>query len=197
MTLTTGDEVIETDRLLLRRMTAADLPFYTRIHADPEVARYIAHGNPRTPEETRAFFDSILHSYEATGLGHLAVMLKADGSLLGRCGLSYVEIAAKAGEDGVRDGYFFPARAPDGVDATPAVELGYTFDQVAWGKGYAREAAGGVYQYATRRLDRQGIISMIHADNIRSRGVAAHYGATCLDRVRMFDRIFDCYRWPG
>ena len=39
MTLARGTDQLETARLLLRRIGPDDLPFFTRIHALPEVAR--------------------------------------------------------------------------------------------------------------------------------------------------------------
>ena len=44
---------IETDRLLIRNFTMADVPQLQRILADPEVMRYLE--PPYTPEQTRAF----------------------------------------------------------------------------------------------------------------------------------------------
>ena len=51
MTLAHGTERLVSPRLLLRRITRDDLPFYTRIHALPEVAQNLyPGGRPRTAE---------------------------------------------------------------------------------------------------------------------------------------------------
>ena len=53
MTLARGTDRLESDRLVLRRVTPDDLPFYTRLHARPEVAQHLyPGGRPRMPEET-------------------------------------------------------------------------------------------------------------------------------------------------
>jgi hypothetical protein len=39
MTLAPGTDRLESARLVLRRVTPGDLPFFTRIHALPEVSR--------------------------------------------------------------------------------------------------------------------------------------------------------------
>ena len=53
MTLPHGTDRLESDRLVLRRLAPDDLPFFTRIHALPEVAQYLwEQGRPRSPAES-------------------------------------------------------------------------------------------------------------------------------------------------
>jgi [ribosomal protein S5]-alanine N-acetyltransferase len=196
MTLTPSDEQIETDRLLLRRMTAADLPFYTRIHADPEVARYIGLGRPRTVEETRRWFDCIMETYDTMQLGQLAVVRKTDGALIGRCGVSFLEIDPLPLDGGDPLGYFTPGEAPAGVATQLERELGYTFDRQAWGHGFAREAAGAVYDYTIRAKKPARVVSLIDPDNVRSQRVARAFNASRVDGVRAFNRLLDRFAWP-
>src|SRR5690349_14979510 len=94
MTLAHGTDRIESPRLVLRRIAPDDLPFFTRIHAIPDVVRYTGHGRPRSVEETEAWLRSTLKGYEELELGQLAVVRKADGVLLGRCGLSDLVVDA-------------------------------------------------------------------------------------------------------
>jgi ribosomal-protein-alanine N-acetyltransferase len=195
MTLVATDDLIETERLILRRIESRDLGFYTRVHADPDVARYIAHGNPRTPEETSAWLEAMLQSYESLGLGQLAVTLKADGSLLGRCGVSHLEIDPADDFEGVKTGYFFPTRAPEGVTPIVEAELGYTFDRAAWGHGYASEAVAGVYAYVRSKRPTSVVASLIMAENARSMKVAARFGVRYVDRVGLWGRVFNRYRY--
>src|SRR6058998_644053 len=80
MTLPHGTDQLESARLVLRRVAPDDLPFFTRLHALPEVARHLYFGGrPRTPEESAAWLQSVLASYEQLALGYLAVVRKADG----------------------------------------------------------------------------------------------------------------------
>src|SRR5947209_8523647 len=75
-------------RLVLRRVAADDLPFFTRLHALSEVAEHLyPGGRPRSPDETAAWMKYTLASYEQLALGYLAVLRKQDGALIGRCGL--------------------------------------------------------------------------------------------------------------
>jgi [ribosomal protein S5]-alanine N-acetyltransferase len=196
MTLAPGTDAIETDRLLLRRVTPADFGYYARIHWDPDVARYIGAENRRPPEETEQWIGDILESYARANLGQLAVVRKSDGSLLGRCGLSdaAVEITPNSGQK--RKGWFFSRHVPTDVAVELLPELGYTFGKEAWGQGYASEAAGAVYNYALTVLEIPKIMSVIFADNSASLGVARKFGVELIDQVEMAGRPFDRYHWP-
>jgi RimJ/RimL family protein N-acetyltransferase len=196
MTLALSDTSIETGRLVLRRMTTADLSFYARIHADPDVTRYIGYGRPRSADETRVWLDRIVESYERFQLGQLAVVRKSDGALIGRCGIAYLEIDDAPADGGDPLGYFVHGEAPAGASTHLEPELGYTFDRAAWGQGFAREAAGAVFEYVKPTLNGERIVSLIHPQNARSQRVARSFGATLVDRVRAFDGVLDRYVWP-
>ena len=195
MTLAGGDASIETPRLTLRRLRPDDLAFIARIHSDPRVRRYLGNGLPLTAEESRAFLESVLASYERIALGQLAVVRKSDGETIGRCGLSYMEIELPPHELPQPRAYTRGA-APPGTSVAVERELGYTFDSAVWGNGYASEAAGAVFRYARERLGIARIISVIHAENSASLGVARKFGLEREDTVWMSGRSFDRYRWP-
>ena len=83
MTLAHGTDRLESDRLVLRRVTPDDLPFYTRLHALPKVAEHLyPEGRPRSPEQTAAGLQYTLASHEQLALGHLAILRKEDGALI-------------------------------------------------------------------------------------------------------------------
>jgi len=86
---------LETPRLRLRPFEERDFDFLVALNADPDVARYIGHGNPRTPAETRAFFEHLLEGYEQDSRGHLLVCDRRTGAPLGRCGLTLRYCAAE------------------------------------------------------------------------------------------------------
>src|SRR6266568_1907946 len=107
MTLAHGTDRLESARLVLRRIELGDRPFFTRIHALPEVAQHLyPGGRPRSPEETAAWVRYTLGSYEQLALGYLAVLRKEDGALIGRCGLMDLVVESAAPEHGIRRGWF-------------------------------------------------------------------------------------------
>lgn len=82
MTLAYDTDRLETERLVLRRITHDDLPFFTRIHALPAVAEHLyPAGRPRSSDETAAWMRYTLRSYEKLALGSLAVVRKDTGAL--------------------------------------------------------------------------------------------------------------------
>src|SRR5260370_40390989 len=65
MTLAHGTDRLESARLGLRRIAPDGLPFFTRLHAQPEVAQHLyPRRQPRSPEESAAGLLAHLGSYE-------------------------------------------------------------------------------------------------------------------------------------
>lgn len=196
MTLLRDTDNLETERLHLRRLDSTDLEYFTSIHGDPEVARYIGAGNPRPPAETERWFEDIQDSYRNAELGQLTVIRKSDGVRIGRCGLSDAVIEKIETPGRLRKGWFFSAHAPTGVEVMQLPELGYTFGRDHWGKGYATEAARAVFEYARSRLAHSTIMSVIHAENAGSRAVVTKFGVRYIDNVELAGRPFERYHWP-
>jgi RimJ/RimL family protein N-acetyltransferase len=97
---------------------------------------------------------------------------------------------------GVKGCYYFPLRAPADAPCERQLELGYTFDRPAWGNGYAREAAGAVYEYVRRTRPGSVVVSLIRPENERSKRVVQRFDATYIDQVSGWGHPFDRYRWP-
>ena len=196
MTLVRGTEQLESARLVLRRITQDDLPFFTRIHALPKVAQHLyPGGRPRTPQATAAFLKSILESYEQLALGYLAVVRKEDGALIGRCGIMELVVETALPEHGLRNGWFGPPEEAADVVLTYECELGYTFDPAVWGQGFATEAAGCVRDYARDVLGLSYVVSAILPQNSRSRRVAERHGARFDGQMKVVGVAWDRWVW--
>jgi RimJ/RimL family protein N-acetyltransferase len=193
MTLLSPADVLETERLYLRRIDRSDLDTFIAIHGDPDVARYIG-GKPRPPAETEAWFQDVQDSYAKACLGPLAVVRKSDGARLGRCGLSDAAIDRVAPPGGLQRAWLFRSHAP--ADAEPLPELGYTFGKAYWGQGYASEAARAVYGYAQTRHRFAQIMSVIHPENTGSLAVAAKFGVRYIGEVDVAGQPFKRFHWP-
>jgi RimJ/RimL family protein N-acetyltransferase len=197
MTLAHGTDRLESARLVLRRVAPDDLPFFTRLHALPEVAQHLyPEGRPRSPEETAAWLRYTLASYEQLALGYLAVVRKTDGALIGRCGLMDLVVEPTTPEHRIRRGWFGREEAPAGVALTFEVELGYTLDPAVWGQGFATEAARCVRDYARDVLRLPYAISAILPLNARSRRVAERSGARATGQMDVVGLTWDRYEWP-
>jgi RimJ/RimL family protein N-acetyltransferase len=196
MTLARATNRIESSRLVLRRIAPGDLPFFTRIHSVADVVRYTGHGRPRSAEETQAWLQSTLASYEELELGQLAVLRKGDDALLGRCGLSDLVIEAETPSTALRRGWFGRAQAPAGLAVIQEQELGYTFDATFWGHGYATEAAQCVFAYARDVLRLRRVISVIDVENVRSLRVAQRCGLRRDGQIDVLGRTLGVHVWP-
>ena len=198
MTLARATDQIESARLVLRMIGPKDLPFFTRIHSVADVVRYTGHGRPRSAEETQAWLQATMASYEELGLGQLAVLRKADGALLGRCGLSDLVIEANPTPNALPRAWFSRAQAPTELAVIQERELGYTFDATQWGHGYATEAAQCVFEYSRAVLKLGRVISVIDGDNVRSQRVAQRCGLRRQGGpIDVLGRRLDVYVWPA
>jgi len=196
MTLAHGTNQIESARLILRRIGRDDFEFFVRLHADPDVARYLSHGKPRSAQESLTWFESLQQTYRDFALGQLAVLRKSDGVLIGRCGLSDLAVEARAGVAEVPRGWFQRSEAQAGAEIVFERELGYTFDRSSWGQGYATEAAQCVFDYARDVLRPPRVISVIHPENVRSLRLAQRFGVQREDVVEVMSRRLVRFVWP-
>ena len=74
----TDGRVLETDRLLLRRLVTDDAAFILELVNDPDWLRYIGDKGVRNLDDARAYIENgPMAMYERVGFGLFAVELKA------------------------------------------------------------------------------------------------------------------------
>jgi RimJ/RimL family protein N-acetyltransferase len=134
--------------------------------------------------------------YTRLALGHLAVIRKEDGELIGRCGLTELVVESAAPDHRIRRGWFGRKGSPAVTALTFECELGYTFAPTAWGQGFATEAACCVRDYARDVLRLSYAISAILPQNERSRHVAERSGARAVGQMEVLGLIWDRFEWP-
>jgi [ribosomal protein S5]-alanine N-acetyltransferase len=142
---------LTTERLVLRPLRESDLDALAAIYADPKVMRFL--GGPRTREDTRTGLDWIIAAHREQGFGLWAATLRADGTLIGRCGIL------------VQD-----------VEGATEHEIAYLLGSQWWGRGYATEAAAAIRDHARAQLGRGRLISLIDPENAASKAVATRIG---------------------
>jgi len=141
----------ETEHLILRSFTKADLHALAPIFADPQIKEISPHG-VKSFEQTERFIDYAI-THTKNGIELLAVIHKQDKKLIGFCGLIWQE-----------------------VDGKQEVELAYRIAREYWGQGLATEAAQAVRDHALTTLKLTRLISLIDPTNIRSIRVAQKVG---------------------
>ena len=146
---------LETERLVLRRFTEADVDNLFDLDRDPDVMRFLNGGKP-TPREViqNEILPRFLRYYERfAGYGYWAAIEKSTGDFLG----------------------WFHFRPAEG-SSPDEVEIGYRLRKSAWGKGYATEGARALIRKGFAELGVQRVIAETMAVNIASRRVMEKAG---------------------
>jgi RimJ/RimL family protein N-acetyltransferase len=151
------DIFLETERLVLRRFTEADVDHLIDLDSDPEVMRFLTGGRP-TPRETvqNDVLPAFLRYYEQyEAYGFWAVIEKSTGEFLG----------------------WFHFRPPKGGPVEEA-ELGYRLRRSAWGRGYATEGSHALIRKGFHELGVRRVVASTLAVNHASRQVMEKAGMT-------------------
>lgn len=136
--------ICETERTVIREITVYDLDELYRIYNDNETNRFIENLYENREEElefTKAYIQNQYRFYE---YGMWVVIDKTSGKLIGRAGLSD------------RDGY-------------NTTEIGFVFDRMYWGKGYAYEVCSRIMEYAKEELNMTKLLSFTYHENERAK----------------------------
>jgi RimJ/RimL family protein N-acetyltransferase len=146
--------MIETERLRLRDWREADKEPFHRHCNTPAVMRWL--GGVKTREVYDAVIDRLAGWQESYGHTFWAVERKADGELLGFCGLK------------IANG--------NNSSVLGEVEVGWRLREDSWGKGYAREAATASLDFAFDKLGVERVIALTVDGNEASRGLMKRLG---------------------
>lgn len=147
--------VLETKRLILRRLTMDDLDALFALYRDPEVRKYFPEGT-LTYEETKEELEWIINVYYGQyGFGLWATIHKETGQFIGRCGL-----------------------LPWTIEQRPEVEVAYLLAKAYWGQGLGTEVAQAILDYGFEQLHLSRLICMVDPENQASSKVARKIGMT-------------------
>lgn len=155
----TADFVLETPRMVLRRLNMDDLDALAALYADKEVRRFFPDGTDGTltHAETKAELEWIIEKhYGVYGYGTWATIHKETGAFIGRCGL-------------------IPWHLEDEPDRLQ-VEVAYLLDKAYWRQGLGTEAARASRDYAFQTLGLERLICLVDPQNTASQKVAAKTG---------------------
>lgn len=150
--------VLESERLYVRELCQDDMKDLCEILQDEEVM--VAYEHAFCLEEVQIWLQNQLRRYKEDGFGLWAVIRKADGKMIGQCGLTL-----------------------QNVDETTRLEIGYLLKKEYWHQGYAIEAARACKQYAFDVLHADCVCSIIRDTNTASQKVAIRNGMKPVKRV--------------
>ncbi|HEV2828839.1 MAG TPA: GNAT family N-acetyltransferase [Pyrinomonadaceae bacterium] len=133
--------VLETERLVLRRLSSEDAKFILELLNQPSFLQYIGDKGVRNNDDAVNYIQTgPVASYEKFGFGLYLVELKDSARPIGICGLLK-------------------------RDSLPDVDVGFAFLPDYWSRGYAFEAAVAVMNYGKQVLGLRRIVAITSLDN--------------------------------
>lgn len=162
--------MLETDRMLLRKMTLDDAADMYRYASDPEVARYTTWEPHRSIEDSRRFLQLVVDDYEHGDCGSWGVVLKADDRFIGTAGYLWWN----------RD----MARA----------EIGYSMARDQWGRGLMTEAVSAIIQFGFERMGLNRIEARCDSLNVGSARVMEKCGMVHEGTLREYFKVDGDFR---
>jgi len=139
-----GAFVLETERLLLSRLTPNDAAFIFELVNEPSFIQNIGDRNVRSEDDAvRYIQQGPMASYDQHGFGLYRVALKQTAVPIGICG-------------------------PLKRETLEHPDIGFAFLPRFWRQGYALESAAAVMNYARNQLHLTDIAAITTPDNERS-----------------------------
>jgi ribosomal-protein-alanine N-acetyltransferase len=143
---------LETQRLLLRKMSLDDANDLFEYASDPEVSRHTTWEAHQTIEDSHAFLGSVVELYKRHQVASWGVVHKQDAKFIGTCG--FVE--------------WLPHHA--------RAEIAYALSRSYWGQGYMTEAVRRVVDFGFRVMALHRIEARCEVENIGSARVMEKTG---------------------
>lgn len=144
-------KILETERLVLREMTMDDFDALYAVLSDAEIMQHYPYTFDE--ERVRSWIERNMDRYKEDGFGLWAVCLKDTGEMIGDCGLTLQNI----------DGQMLP-------------EIGYHIRRDQQRKGYAKEAAAAVRDWAFQNTEYPALYSYCKYTNVGSFKTAESIG---------------------
>ena len=144
--------ILETERLILRRMKVEDAGDMYEYACQPEVTKYLTWSPHTSRDYTRDYLTYVQKQYEEGEYYDWALIYKEEMKMIGTCGFTSFD------------------------DENNAGEIGYVLNPDYWGKGLAAEAVREVLKFGFQRLNLHRIEAKHIEGNNQSRRVMEECG---------------------
>jgi RimJ/RimL family protein N-acetyltransferase len=161
---------LETDRLILRKMSPGDAEAVFAYASDPEVSRYALWDTHRSIKDSRAFLELAVRKYEGGDEPDWGIVYKGDGHIVGTCGFVNWSLDH--------------ARA----------ELGYAIHREYWGQGLVPEAVRAMIRFGFEKIGLNRIEARCIAENTASARVMEKAGMSYEGTLQQREFIKGAYR---
>jgi len=145
---------METDRLILRKISLADEEEIFSYASIPEVSKYVSWECHETIEDTREFINLTLERYSKDEAGEWALVLKNTNRIIGIAGFVQYRKEHKS------------------------IEVGYVLARDYWRQGFAAEAVQRLIRFAFTEMSLNRVEAVHFPDNEASGRVMQKVGMT-------------------
>ncbi len=157
---------LQTDRTILRRFRASDLPNMIRLESDAEIMRFTPSRVPLDEEKIKERLTAQIEKQkELAPLGIWAAELKDSFEFVG---------------------WFMLIKAEFKVP-----ELGFMLVREQWGKGLATEIARTLLEHGLQKLNYPGIAAVTDFDNSKSIHILQKLGFSQVGKKTKFDKVLN------
>ncbi len=158
--------MLETERLIIKKLEPEDLPWLIELRMPDAVNRYMGGPDKQNAEALTKRLPFYLECHEKFGFGFSTMTLKSTGEMIGTSGLQPLE---ESGE----------------------IEVGYNLAEKYWRQGFGFECAYAWLKYGFETGGLERIVAVCHPDNVGSWRIMEkcgmtyertdeHYGMDCL-----------------
>lgn len=151
--------VLETERLILRKVKATDIHDIYHYASDDEVTKYVCWPKHLNIKMTEQFLDFLGSQYKTGNYYYWALIHKADNKMIGTAGLPKIN---------------------DSIG-----EIGFVIAKEYWNQGLASEVVKEVIKFGFAKLGLKKIIGYCYKKNIASGKVMTKCGMTFTQVVNM------------
>lgn len=144
--------ILETPRLILRKISLEDAQDIFDYAKDPEVSKYVSWEPHKSIEDSIKFIEYMLNKYEKEGYGDWGIEYKENKKLIGTCGFIWWD----------RKNY--------------KAEIGYVLSREYWNQGLMTEAVREVIKFGFERMFLNRIQARCKVENIASEKVMQKIG---------------------
>ncbi|HEX5679219.1 MAG TPA: GNAT family N-acetyltransferase [Desulfobacterales bacterium] len=160
---------LETLRLRMRPVQPRDLDSLSALNGDPTKMKYIS--PPLSRHQVQEALDWMIGEWHRIGYGWFAIFEKSSRAFVGQVGLQCFEYDPRSAE----------------------TELAFVIKKSAWGRGYAREAAGEVLRFGFERHSFEKIVSVIAPENPAPQAILRKLGFSCTGERTAYGHRVLCF----
>ncbi len=144
--------LLETERLILRKVTLEDIEDMHQYGSDEEVSKYVTWNTHETISDTKDFVEFVLTKYENKQVSPWGIVYKENGKFIGTIDFVWWQPNHKT------------------------AEIGYVISKEYWGKGLTTEVAKEIIKFGFEEMDLVRIQARCDVDNIGSARVMEKAG---------------------